>query len=48
MYSCSPPIERVKTASIQQQQQQQPLPKPDETIEIFPYDKTNPEYYLAN
>jgi hypothetical protein len=40
MYSCSPPIERAKTASVQQQQ---PLPKPDETIEIFPYDKTNPE-----
>ncbi|XP_046650754.1 uncharacterized protein LOC124341845 [Daphnia pulicaria] len=41
MYSCSPPIERAKTASVQQQQ---PLPKPDETIEIFSYDKTNPEF----
>ncbi|KAI9554106.1 hypothetical protein GHT06_019378 [Daphnia sinensis] len=32
-------IDPIKTATIQQ-----PLPKPDETIEIFTYDKTNTEF----
>ncbi|KAK4008278.1 hypothetical protein OUZ56_013423 [Daphnia magna] len=31
--------DQIKTATIQQ-----PLPKPDETIEIFTYDKTNTEF----